>query len=232
MSITAEREASASALPLWTWISQDIFGWERITVESCLIFKLGRQLTAEWELRVPGNPAPKKPVPQGQVFLSPNGLFLAQHSQSLTFLLDPSPWDDPGAEGVLQRVNPTEIGDSSQSHSKFFSRLLPPFYLPFLVCYPLRPSLVCHLIPVAFFISESCVMPAQCLAHSGLTDEWTMQRSSGEPFRGRGAAHLFLASFSPLEAQKETGAANKRLLMFYRKSSSTVTFFACANWWQ
>lgn len=37
---------------------------------------------------------------------------------------------------------------------------------------------------------------------------------------------------APVEAQKEGDTVKKRLLMFYPKSSSTVTFFVCANWWQ
>ena len=36
---------------------------------------------------------------------------------------------------------------------------------------------------------------------------------------------------APVEAQKEADTVKKRLLMFYPKSSSTVTFFVCANWW-
>lgn len=56
--------------------------------------------------------------------------------------------------------------------------------------------------------------------------------AQGAPI-GRGEQHArSWPPVAPVEAQKEADTAKKKLLMFYPRSSSTVTFFVCANWWR
>lgn len=58
-----------------------------------------------------------------------------------------------------------------------------------------------------------------------LGNEQTTWRSVGELLRVREQPHPFQSSLPAMEAQGKTDTAEKRLLILYPKSSSTVAFF-------